>query len=67
MTCTDLAAERERRQTRRPSKAEPFGSVVAELLAAEPELLWEEILRGAKLKGYPGGKSALCWLSVASA
>lgn len=59
VTSTDLPAERERRQIGRPSKAEPFRPVVAELLATEPDLLSVEILRRAKLKGYPGGKSAL--------
>jgi transposase len=59
VTSTDLPAERERRQIGRPAKAEPFRPVVAELLATEPDLLSVEILRWAKLKGYPGGKSAL--------
>lgn len=59
VTSTDLPAERERRQIGRPSKAEPFRPVVAEWLATEPDLLSVEILRRAKLKGYPGGKSAL--------
>ena len=59
VTSTDLPAERERRGIGRPSKAEPFRPVVAELLATEPELLSVEILRRAKLKGYLGGKSAL--------
>ena len=59
VTSTDLPAERERREIGRPSKAEPFRPVVAELLATEPDLLSVEILRRAKLKGYLGGKSAL--------
>jgi len=59
VTSTDLPAERERRGIGRPSKAEPFRPVVAELLATEPDLLSVEILRRAKLKGYLGGKSAL--------
>jgi transposase len=59
VTSTDLPAERERRGIGRPSKAEPFRPVVAELLATEPDLLSVEILRRAKLQGYPGGKSAL--------
>jgi hypothetical protein len=53
------AQERERRAIGRPSKAEPFRSVVAEILTGEPDLLSVEILRRAKLKGYTGGKTAL--------
>jgi hypothetical protein len=59
VTDIDDAKERERRSIGRPSKAEPFRSVVAEILAGEPELLSVEILRRAKLKGYTGGKTAL--------
>ena len=55
----DNAKERERRAIGRPAKAEPFRSVVAEILAGEPDLLSVEILRRAKLKGYAGGKTAL--------
>jgi transposase len=55
----DDAKERERRAIGRPAKAEPYRSVIAELLAQEPDLLSVEILRRAKLKGYDGGKTAL--------
>jgi len=55
----DTAGERTRRSIGRPSKAEPFRGFVVELLAAEPAVLSLEILRRAKLKGYPGGKTAL--------
>ena len=43
----------------RPAKAEPYRSVIAEILAQEPDLLSVEILRRVKLKGYDGGKTAL--------
>jgi transposase len=59
VTAIDDAKERERRAIGRPAKAEPFRSVVAEILAQEPDLLSVEILRRAKLKGYGGGKTAL--------
>jgi transposase len=55
----DTAREREARGIGRPAKAEPFRSVVAEILAQEPRLLSVEILRRVKLKGYTGGKTAL--------
>ncbi len=55
----DDAAEREKRGIGRPSKAEPFRGFVAKLLAEDPELLSLEVLRRARLDGYPGGKSAL--------
>jgi len=55
----DDAKERARRAIGRPAKAEPYRSVIAELLAQEPDLLSVEILRRAKLKGYAGGKTAL--------
>jgi transposase len=55
----DDANEREQRAIGRPAKAEPFRSVVAEILAQAPDLLSVEILRRAKLKGYRGGKTAL--------
>jgi transposase len=59
VTQIDAAREREERGIGRPAKAEPFRSVIAEILAQEPELLSVEILRRAKLKGYTGGKTAL--------
>lgn len=59
VTHIDVAAERETRGIGRPAKAEPFRSLVAEILAGEPDLLSVEILRRAKLRGYDGGKTAL--------
>jgi transposase len=59
VTHIDAGREREARGIGRPAKAEPFRSVVAEILAGEPQLLSVEILRRAKLQGYPGGKTAL--------
>lgn len=61
----DDQQERERRGIGRPAKAEPFRSVVAEILAGEPDLLSVEILRRAKLQGYAGGKTALYELIAA--
>lgn len=55
----DDAAERRRRAIGRPSKAEPFRKLVAEILVKEPDLLSVEVLRRARLEGYTGGKSAL--------
>ena len=59
VTHIDDARERVRREIGRPSKAEPFRALVVALLTGEPTLLSVEILRRAKLRGYPGGKSAL--------
>jgi len=59
VTQIDAAHEREVRGIGRPATAEPFRSVIAEILAQEPALLSVEILRRAKLKGYAGGKTAL--------
>lgn len=59
VTHIDDATERARRAIGRPAKAEPFRSVVAEILAREPTLLSVEILRRSKLKEYTGGKTAL--------
>jgi len=47
------------RRPGRPSKVESFRGVVAEILAAEPELPTMEILHRARQRGYAGGKSAL--------
>ncbi len=55
----DNDGERERRGIGRPSKAEPFRSVIVEHLAKEPHLLSLELVRRARLVGYKGGKSAL--------
>jgi transposase len=59
VTQVDTVREREARGIGRPAKAEPFRSVVAEILAQEPRLLSVEIVRRVKLKGYTGGKTAL--------
>lgn len=65
VTHIENVTERARRAIGRPAKAEPFRSVVAEILAGEPDLLSVEILRRAKLKGYAGGKTALYELIAA--
>ena len=59
VTHIDSVGEREARGIGRPAKAEPFRSVIAEILAGEPQLLSVEVLRRVKLKGYEGGKTAL--------
>lgn len=59
VTHIDDAKERDRRRIGRPAKAEPFRTLVAELLAREPVLLSVEILRRVRLASYTGGKSAL--------
>jgi transposase len=59
VTHINEATERARRAIGRPTKAEPFRPLVAEILAGDPDLLSVEILRRAKLKGYAGGKTAL--------
>lgn len=59
VTTVDDEAERCRRAIGRPSKAEPFRKLVAEILAKEPDLLSVEVLRRVRLDGYKGGKSAL--------
>ena len=58
VTHVDTAAELAHRRVGRPAKAEPFRTLVLELLATEPSLLTLELLRRAKLKGYRGSKSA---------
>jgi transposase len=65
VTHIDTDAERERRAIGRPAKAEPFRSVITEILVGEPDLLSVEMLRRAKLKGYAGGKTALYELIAA--
>lgn len=45
VTHIDTDAERERRAIGRPAKAEPFRSVITEILVGEPDLLSVEILR----------------------
>ena len=59
VTHIDSVREHEVRGIGRPAKAEPFRSVIAEVLAGEPQLLSVEVLRRVKLKGYEGGKTAL--------
>ena len=59
VTTFDTDAERARRRIGRPSKAEPFRSLLVGELAVQPDVLAVELLRRAKLKGYDGGKSAL--------
>jgi transposase len=59
VTDIDSAREREARGIGRPAKAEPFRSVIAEILAGDPQLLSVEVLRRVKLKGYAGGKTAV--------
>jgi transposase len=59
VTHIDDATERGRRAIGRPAKAEPYRSLIAEILAQQPDLLSVEILRRVKLKGYDGGKTAL--------
>ena len=65
VTHVDTTGERDRRAIGRPAKAEPFRSVITEILTGEPDLLSVEILRRAKLQGYAGGKTALYELVAA--
>jgi transposase len=65
VTHIDTARAREARGIGRPAKAEPFRSMIAQILALEPQLLSVEILRRVKLQGYDGGKSALYGLITA--
>jgi len=55
----DDDAERARRRIGRPSKAEPFRTLLIAELAKEPELMALELLRRARLKGYAGAKTAI--------
>ena len=59
VTAFDDAAERARRRIGRPSLAEPFRDLIAELLKDDPDLLGVELLRRARQKGYKGRKTAL--------
>jgi transposase len=54
----DDAAERRRRGIGRPSKAEPLRAFVLDRLAQSPRLSSLDLLRGAKIAGYQGSKSA---------
>ena len=55
----DNAAERERRQVGRPSKAEAYRDVLVQALTEDPTLRSVELLHRARLAGYRGGKSAV--------
>lgn len=55
----DDAAERSNRRIGRPSTAELVRPLVCKLLAEDPELPTQEILRRVSLDGYAGKKSAL--------
>jgi transposase len=59
VSSVDDARARQQRRIGRPSKAEPFRQFIVDLLGNEPEILSLEILRRARLSGYPGGKTAL--------
>jgi transposase len=63
VTTTDNAAERERRQVGRPSKAEEYRDVVVRALTEDPSLRSIELLHRARLAGYAGGKTALYTLA----
>ena len=55
----DNAAERERRQIGRPSKAEAYREVLVQALTEQPVVKSIELLHRARLAGYTGGKSAI--------
>lgn len=55
----DNAAERERRQVGRPSKAEAYREVLVRALTEDPSLRSVELLHRARQAGYTGGKSAV--------
>jgi transposase len=59
VTSFDTEAARQERRVGRPSKAEPFRSLLVGELAKEPDVMALERLRRARLAGYDGGKSAL--------
>ena len=59
ITTVDNAAERERRQIGRPSKADAYREVVVQALTEQPVVKSIELLHRARLAGYTGGKSAL--------
>ncbi len=48
-----------RRDVGRPSRMAQYAPQVAQWLGEDPDLSGAEILRRARLAGYPGGKSAL--------
>jgi transposase len=53
------ALQRKSRGIGRPSKTEPFRSMVTEILTEQPELLAVEVMRRIRERGYTGSKSAL--------
>jgi transposase len=59
VTHIDSVRQHEVRGIDPPAKAEPFRSVIAEILAGDPQLLSVEVLRRVSLKGYEGGKTAV--------
>ena len=59
ITSVDNAAERDRRQVGRPSKAEAYREVLVRALTEDAGLRSVELLHRARLAGYTGGKSAL--------
>jgi transposase len=59
ITTVDNAAERERRQIGRPSKADAYREVLVQALTEQPVVKSIELLHRARLAGYAGGKSAL--------
>ena len=59
VTSLDAAPTPEARGVGRPSKAAPFQSFVADLLASEPALATVEVLHRLRCAGYDGGKSAV--------
>ena len=59
VTTVDNAAERDRRQVGRPSKAEAYREVLLAALTDDATLRTVELLHRARLAGYTGGKTAL--------
>ena len=55
----DDAAERRRRGIGRPSKAEPFRTLLSDELARDPGATSIDLLECARRAGYSGGKSAI--------
>ncbi len=55
----DSDGERARRRVGRPSTVEPWRAFLVAELAGQPDVMALELLRRARLRGYPGGKSAL--------
>lgn len=57
MSHIDDKAERAQRKIGRPSRAEPYRTVIEGILKDEPDLMTLEVLRRARLQGYDGSKS----------